>query len=92
MKEAKKLINALLDGAILQQIHNENDFLFGGIEYLFAYTQNEQIGFESKGWIYPNKNSEERVIDVLKNPSNWTICEKSMKDGYPYPWSTKTNQ
>lgn len=87
MKKIKELVNALLDGAILQQVHNENDFLFGGIEYLFAYIQNDQVCFESKGWISPNKNSEESVIDLFKNPDNWSICEKSMKDGYPYPWS-----
>lgn len=84
--KAKKLISALLDGAILQKIHNKNDFLFGGTEYLYAFIQNEQIGFESKGFILPTKNPDERVIDVLKNPNDWEICERTMQQGPPYPW------
>ena len=84
---AKKLINALLDGAILENVHNQNDFLFGGTEYLYSYIQNDKICFENKGFILPTKNVGERVLDIFENPNNWKISDHSMKDGYPYPWS-----
>jgi len=84
--KSKELINALLDGAILERTHNENDFLFGGIEYLYAFIQNDKVCFESKGFTLPTKNTEERVIDVLKNPNDWKISCHSMSNGFPYPW------
>ena len=86
---AKTLVQALLDGAILQKIHCNNDFLFGGTEYLFSYIQKDQILFESRGYILPETTPEERFLNLFKDPASWSICEKSMKDGFPYPWSNK---
>lgn len=80
MKTSEELISALKSGLVLYKLHPYENY-----EFLFL---DDEIGI--KGWGSALGKIGDRLEEIIIHPENWNIVKDfNMKDGYPYPWSTK---
>lgn len=80
--DTKELMQALEEGKILVKGGKAE-----GEELYFFYTKKHKM-FEKKGWGSAFGTTAEVLYDIFVNPGCWRVHEKTMEQGYPYPWST----
>ncbi len=83
MDKSCLLIQALKEGKLLSRHYERSERK----EYFFAYILNDELFFESKGWMSGIGNFKDRLSDIITHPELWEIDEFEMSQGYPYPWS-----
>lgn len=79
MYTSEQLITALKSNKILVKTHFQFE-----LEFLFF---NHGV-LEQRGWGTSSGDVGDRLTDIIIHPENWYIHEKTLTDGYPYPWST----
>lgn len=78
MSSSEQLITALKSNKILVKTHFEFES-----EFLFL----DHGVLEKRGWNTAYGVVGDRLTDIVLHPENWRIHERTLTDGYPYPWS-----